>query len=162
MLGLVAVVLLTAAPVKVAVPGFNVSGLDAAQADAWVDRFVTLLSADGAFKLTTSRDIQQVLGIERQRELLGCTDGQASCLAELAGALGVDAILTGTVAHAGTGYTASLRVLKTGDGAQIAAVTGRLRDVDACRTGSTPRCLSWPASFARRSGSVGRRRRPRR
>ncbi len=135
MLALVGVVVLGAAvgsgPVKVAVPGFTVSGVDGVQGEAWVDRFVTLLGAEGAFKLTTSRDIQQVLGIERQRELLGCTDAQASCLAELAGALGVDAILTGTVAKSGAGFSATLRALRAGDGSQVAAVTGRLKDIDA-------------------------------
>ena len=131
MVALLAALLVQAAPVKVAVPGFTLSGVDATVGDAWVDRFITLLSADGSFKLTTSRDIAQVLGIERQRELLGCSDAKTSCLAELAGALGVDAILTGTVVHSGAGYSATLRVLKANNGSQIAAVTGRLKDVDA-------------------------------
>ncbi|MBK7864199.1 MAG: hypothetical protein IPJ65_37505 [Archangiaceae bacterium] len=131
MLPLLVGVLLHAAPIKVAVPGFTVSGLDAPQSEAWVDRFVTLLSADRAFAFTTSRDIAAVLGIERQRQLLGCSDSAASCLAELAGALGVDAILSGTIARSGASITVTLRALKASDGAQLAAVTTRVKDVEA-------------------------------
>jgi hypothetical protein len=132
MLAIAAAVLFSAAtPIKVAVPGFTVSGAEGNQSDAWVDRFITLLSAGGDLKFITSRDIAQVLGVERQKELLGCSESQGSCLTELAGALGVDAILTGTIAKSGSSYSATLRVLKSNDGSQIAAVTGRVKDLDA-------------------------------
>lgn len=131
MLGTLAAVALAAAPVKVAVPGFTVVGMDQGLAQAWAERFVTLLGKDGDVKLITAKDIEQVLGLERQKQLLGCSDGQASCLAELAGALGVDAILSGTFAASGSSITATLRVLKAGDGSQLAAATGRVKDVEA-------------------------------
>ena len=131
MLAALGALLLCAAPVKVAVPGFTVVGMNVALADAWGDRFVTLLGRDGGLKVISSKDIAQVLGFERQKQLLGCSDDQSSCLAELAGALGVDAILSGTFAQSGTSISATLRVLKASDGSQLAAATDRLKDVDA-------------------------------
>lgn len=49
-------------------------------------------------KVMTGRDIGAVLGLERQKQLLGCMDDSTSCSAELAGALGVGALVVGTVA----------------------------------------------------------------
>ena len=131
MLATLGALLLLAAPVKVAVPGFTIVGMDMALGDAWADSFVTRLGADTDFKLISSKDIAAVLGLERQKELLGCGEAQTSCLAELAGALGVDAILSGTFAQSGTSITATLRVLKSSDGSQIAASTSRLKDGEA-------------------------------
>jgi hypothetical protein len=45
-------------------------------------------------------DITSLLGFERERQLLGCSQ-DTSCLAELGGALGVDYLLTGTVGRVG-------------------------------------------------------------
>ena len=47
------------------------------------------------FEVITPADIAAALGLERQRQLLGCSE--SSCLAELGGALGVDYVCRGTV-----------------------------------------------------------------
>jgi hypothetical protein len=47
--------------------------------------------------VTTPSDIRALLGLERQKQLLGCDEG-ASCLAELSGALGAGAIIAGQLA----------------------------------------------------------------
>jgi hypothetical protein len=131
MLATLSAVLLAAAPVKVALPGFTVVGMDQGMAAAWADRFVTLMEEDPDFKPISSKDIAQVLGLERQKQLLGCSEGETSCLAELAGALGVDAILSGTIAQSGTSITATLRVLKANDGSLLASATSRVKDQEA-------------------------------
>lgn len=131
MLATLSALLLCAAPVKVAVPGFTFVGMDPKLGEAWADRFVALLGTDEDFKLISSKDIAQVLGLERQKQLLGCSEEQSSCLAELAGALGVEAILSGTFAQSGASISTTLRVLKASDGSQIAAITNRLKDGDA-------------------------------
>ncbi len=131
MLATLGALLLCAAPIKVAVPGFTVIGIERGLGEAWAEHFVTLLGRDDDFVLITSKDIAQVLGLERQKQLLGCNEAESSCLAELAGALGVDAILSGTFAQSGSSITATLRMLKATDGTQIATVTHRLKDADA-------------------------------
>lgn len=131
MLATVGAVLLLAAPVKVAVPGYTTAGLDSAVAAGYADHFVALLGRDGRLKLTTQSDIAQVLGLERQKQLLGCADDGSSCLAELAGALGVDAILSITLVKSGTNLTATLRMLRATDGKEVAAASARFKNEDA-------------------------------
>ena len=55
----------------------------------------------GFVPVTSSKDVQAIVGLDRQKQLLGC--GTQSCSAELAGALSVDAPLFGSVAKAGSG-----------------------------------------------------------
>ncbi len=119
-----------ATPLKLAVPNFQAVGVEQALVDAWAERLVTLLGTEGDIKVISSRDIGAIVGFERQRELTGCTDGRSSCLVELAGALGVDAILSGTLARSEKNFTATLRALKTTDGSVVWSATERLRGED--------------------------------
>src|SRR3954464_15436468 len=89
---------------------------------------VSELTREGGFKVTTKNDVAQVLGIERQKQLLGCGDAQSSCLAELAGALGVDGILSGSLARIGSGFTVTLRVLRATDGSELATASVRVKN----------------------------------
>jgi hypothetical protein len=62
--------------------------------------------------VTTARDIATVVGLERQKEMLGC--GEGSCMAELAAALGVDGVVVAEVGHVGTVFQVELKVLAAG------------------------------------------------
>ncbi len=53
----------------------------------------------GAFKVITSDAIRAMLALEKQKQMLGCTE--ASCLAEIGGALGVDYLVSGRVTALG-------------------------------------------------------------
>lgn len=116
-------------PARVAATGWAFSGIDQVVGETFLDRFATQLGAEGV-KVTTPKDIAGVLGLERQRQLLGCAN-ESSCLAELAGALGVDALLTGAIVKIGTGFTVTLRVIAVRDGAEIASASERVKDEDA-------------------------------
>lgn len=118
-------------PVKMAVPGLSLSGVETKLGEAYVERFATLLGRDPRLKVTTRRDIEAVLGFERQKALLGCDEGSTSCLAELAGGLGVDALLSGSLAKAGSSYIVTMRVVRAGDGAEVASISERLKSEDA-------------------------------
>jgi hypothetical protein len=121
---MLASVLLHAAPVSVAAPGLRSYGVDPKLVDAWLDRSVTVLSASG-IKVTSHSDMEQALGFERQKQLMGCSDNGNSCLAELAGALGVDALLIGSVVKGESGYTVTLRIIGTSNSQEFASATGR-------------------------------------
>ncbi len=118
-------------PVKLAVPGLTCVGVDAALGDVYLERFVTVLARTGGLKITTRRDIEHVLGLERQKELLGCSDGTNACLAELAGGLGVDGMITGSLAKAGSAYIVTIRIIRASGGAEVVSTTERLKDEDA-------------------------------
>lgn len=124
-------VVLAASPVKVAATGFQVTGIEERVADAWVERFSAVMAEGGRVKVTTQRDVAQLLGLERQKQLLGCADAASSCLAELAGALGVDAVLSGTIVKSGSGFLVTLKVLRVGDGSVWASASERVKSEDA-------------------------------
>ena len=119
------------APVKVAVPGLSLSGVELQLGEAYVERFATLLGRDQRLKVTTRRDIEAVLGLERQKALLGCSESSSSCLAELAGGLGVDALVSGSLAKTGSSYIVTMRVVRAGDGGEVASSSERLKSEDA-------------------------------
>lgn len=76
------------------------------------------MQADGV-QVVTQKEIAAVLGLERQKQILGCADD--SCSVELAGALGGDATMTGSVAKFGDSITLSVRVVGAKDAKVLAA-----------------------------------------
>ena len=63
----------------------------------------------GMYKVIAGRDIQSMLGFERQKDVLGCTD--AACLAEIGGALGVDRIVASHVGMVGSTYVVNIKLI---------------------------------------------------
>jgi hypothetical protein len=57
----------------------------------------------------TPDDVQAMLGVERQKQLLGCSE--SNCLAEIGGALGAQFIVTSSVAKLGESWLVHLRLL---------------------------------------------------
>lgn len=111
-----ALLLSAAAPVRITTAGFTATGTDAALAKAWTERFAEVARRDGRVDVTTAGDIEQLLGIERQKQLLGCGSTSTECLVELANAMGTDGVLVGSIVKSESGYLATVRVLqgKTG------------------------------------------------
>src|SRR5881398_1613253 len=70
----------------------DVAGNEAATARLVTQVLVGETPKLGKFEVISSSDVTQLLGFERQRQLLGCKED--SCLAELGGALGVDYLVT--------------------------------------------------------------------
>lgn len=70
-------------------------------------------------------EIQTLVGFEQQRQLLDCS--QDSCMAELAGSLGVDFLFTGNVGRLGDVYLINLRLLDVRRASAVATVSVRVR-----------------------------------
>jgi len=85
----------TPARLRLAVPSISVTGMPAERSEFFTEHFAGVLARAGA-DVTSPRQIAQVLGAERQRQLLGCSDG-TSCLIELANALGSDGIVSAEI-----------------------------------------------------------------
>ena len=85
-------------PVTLASTGFNAVRIAPEVVASFSDTFALRLNETGKVKVMTSGDVAAVLGAERQRQLLGCSDAASSCMAELASALGADAIAIGDIA----------------------------------------------------------------
>lgn len=123
MLSLVLGVALSASP-NLAAPGLQCAGVEPVLCDAYLEHFVGNLTSRGV-KVTTRNDMSQVLGVARQKQLLGCSS-DTSCLVELAGALGVAALLGGTVAKTESGYLSTLKVIDASDGSTKWSATRRV------------------------------------
>lgn len=101
------------APVKLAAPGLSTLNITPEAATYFLDHLGHQLQAQGVEVLTSS-EIAALLGLERQRQLLGCTDEQGSCLAEMANALGTDGLVRGSLGKFGKAYQLDLKVLSSG------------------------------------------------
>jgi hypothetical protein len=121
----VVVVLVQAPVVKVAAPAFSLVGIEPKLGAAFQDRFVSRLGS-AQVRVTSQRDIEQVLGLERQKALLGCDTESSTCLSELAGALGVDLVLSASVARSESGFIATIRVIRAENGQLVAAPNTRV------------------------------------
>jgi hypothetical protein len=69
-------------------------------------------------------EIRELLGFERQRQLAGCTESE--CLAEIAGALGVDEVLSGSIGKLGDSWLLNLRLQNLHTGATVSQASARI------------------------------------
>lgn len=118
---------LCAAPIKIAATGFTASGDDAARASVWLERFAEVMRREPRISISTAADFAQLIGMERQRELLGCASDATSCIAELANALGADGVLVGSITRTGDSYIAVVRVLRPSNGSIWWSASSRMK-----------------------------------
>ena len=96
---------------RLLVQEFTVRGVDPAIAEAITDGVGPEIDRRGYFRTLTSKDVQTILGLERQKQLLGCSPEGSNCLAELAGALGAPFVLSGTLSKIGPSLQLSMQLL---------------------------------------------------
>lgn len=114
-------------PIRLASVGFNQVRIKRDLAVSFEETFALRLAETGLVRVTTPRDVASILGVERQKQLLGCADAQTSCLAELAGALGAEGIITGEIALVGKVYQLTIKVLSPRDGRPLYQVLKRVK-----------------------------------
>ena len=130
MLSLIVVVALQAAPAKLAAPPWTSVKVEPELVSWFAEQFEQRLRGEGV-ELISARDLAALLGLERQKQLLGCAEEGASCAVELGSALGASALLTASVAHLGGVFRATFRVISTTDGRSLAQATAEGRDENA-------------------------------
>ncbi|MCU0697153.1 MAG: hypothetical protein MUC96_11530 [Myxococcaceae bacterium] len=81
------------------------------------DQLAAELGRDSRLKVITSADVATLLGLERQKQLLGCSE--ESCVAELTGALGAAYVVSGALARVDDVVRLDLQVLSTAKGAAV-------------------------------------------
>ncbi|MFT3713240.1 MAG: hypothetical protein QM817_36760 [Archangium sp.] len=135
MLTVLMVLVASATPAKkevtLAAPGLTYVGITEQQGDVYLDYFAQQVTKRGVHVITRN-DITAALGLERQKQLLGCTQGESNCIAELAGALGVSALVVGSIATAGSGFVVNLKVMEpSGSTRALAIFSERVPNEDA-------------------------------
>jgi hypothetical protein len=116
-------------PVKLAASSVRALDVPRARAELFGDHLAQQLSVQG-LRVTTRTEVQALLGFERQKQLLGC-DEDSSCVAELAGGLGVEGLVLTSVARVGEGLLVNVRIVSARDGSELSLASGRLRDDEA-------------------------------
>ncbi|MFZ5445579.1 MAG: hypothetical protein ACOZQL_36645 [Myxococcota bacterium] len=116
-----------AEPVKLASVGLNRVKVSKELAASFEETFALRLGQTGLVRVTTPRDVASIIGVERQRQLLGCADAASECLAELAGALGAEGIITGEIAQVGKLLQLTLKILSPKTGQPMFASIKRLK-----------------------------------
>jgi hypothetical protein len=113
---------------KLAAPGLNGVGLEAAFASFAGEHLAQQLREAG-LEVVTGSEIGAVLGLERQKEMLGCTAG--ACLTELANALGADGVVMGDLAQIGSKIALNVKVISARDARTLASYSSRVEGREA-------------------------------
>ncbi len=117
-----------------------------AQAAAVTDGVVQTLAERGYFQVISTRDVQTLASIERQRQILGCSVEEQACAVNLGEALGARFVLSGSLSRLGDAYQLSLQVLDTVKGQSIGRSTRLAGELDTLR-------LLLPYAVAEATGS---------
>jgi hypothetical protein len=103
---------------KLAVLDVQAVGVDQAQATALGEAMTQELGRRGFFDIISASDIRTLLGVERQKELLGCSESH--CTTELTGALGARFVLQATLTRLGPSLQLSVQMLDTAKAQAVA------------------------------------------
>lgn len=87
----------------------DVSGDQAAHARLLTQIITGEVAHDHSLEVISSNQIRDLIGFDKQKQLLGCNEG--SCLAEIGGALGVDYLLTSQLGKIGSRYRLDLSLV---------------------------------------------------
>lgn len=110
----------------------SAGGVEPALAKSLTEALSVEAQRTGFFTVTTQGEVSSLLGLERQKQLLGCADDGSSCVGELAGALGAKFLMTGSVARFGAdAFQLSLQLQDTEKSATVGRATRIARDLPA-------------------------------
>lgn len=87
----------------------------------------------GYFEVVSAREVKILLGMERQRQLVGCSNDAANCMAELSGALGARFVLSGALAPLGGSWQLSLQMQDTTRATTVGRSTRIAKNIEALR-----------------------------
>lgn len=108
--------------IKLASPGLTAVNLKKDRVEFFADHFAQEMNNRGV-RVITAQEVSAVLGLARSQQLMGCEESATNCMTELADALGVDGVITGSIGQFGQAYQANLVIAGNGDGKLLGNVT---------------------------------------
>lgn len=108
----------------------------------------------GDRQVVSTADIAAQLGLERTRQLIGCTD-DTGCLVEIAGSLNIDQMLVGTVTLLDTSYLVSVRLLDLRTSRTLARVSLTVKGLSQADVLDCGRRLAHEALTGRKLDTTG-------
>lgn len=124
----------------------EVKALDvpAAQAQAFTDAVVATLSARGLFEVVAARDVETMLGVERQKSLVGlCESNPEQCAKDVSDSLAAPFVLSGQLVKVGSAWQLTLQMLDTRRAQPVARSTKLSGSLDELR-----QLVPWAAAEA--------------
>jgi hypothetical protein len=118
-----------AAPTTYAAPRFNTARIEPELARFATDHFAQKLVDLGA-RVITAREMEELLGAERQRQLTGCVGSDSACSDELADALGADGLVLGDLGRVGQVLQLNVKVVRSRDAKKLASFSMRVPSED--------------------------------
>jgi hypothetical protein len=129
--------LLSASPTTLAALDLEAQQVPAAVAKLVGTHLVVKLTQKG-FQVLTASDLAAVIGVERQKQLLGCNE-ETNCLAEIGAALNAKGVVLGSVGRLGQTRLLNVKVIASGSAQSLAVCSGRagsdeglLAEAEAC------------------------------
>lgn len=98
-----------------------------------VEAITNEVQARGFFEVLSTRDVQALLGLERQKQLMGCSEAE-SCMTELSGAIGARFVMSGSLARLGDAYQLTLTTMDSQKAQPLGRATRLARSLEALRT----------------------------
>jgi TolB-like protein len=113
----------------------SAQGATPQQASAMTDAVVSALSNRKLFQVISSRDLETLLGAERQKQLLGvCESNPDACATDIGSATIARFVLSGQLAAVGSAFQLSLQMVDTLKGQTVARSTRLAGDLQTLRT----------------------------
>ncbi|HVE83297.1 MAG TPA: hypothetical protein VND93_10640 [Myxococcales bacterium] len=107
-------------------------GVDPSIATAMTEAVTQEVADRGFFQVLSSKEVQTLIGFERQKQIAGCSD-ETNCLTELGGALGARFVMGGSVTKLGDAYQLSLQTLDSQRAQPVGRSTRLATDIRALR-----------------------------
>ncbi len=120
-------------------------GVTEQEAGAMADAIVSTLATRGLFDVVSSRDVQTILGVERQRALLGACQEEGACSgnADLQSTMSIRYLLTGQLAKVGSAYQLTLQLLDLASSKTLSRSTRLASSLEGLRA-----VIPWAAAEA--------------
>lgn len=123
--------LFAATNVKIAVLAFSASGVDPTVAAAVTESVTAEVAVRGYFDPMSSSEIQTLLSVERQRQLIGCSED--NCMTELAGALGAPYVMSGSLVKLEGVFQLNIQVIDSRKSRTTGRSTKLAKDFESLR-----------------------------
>lgn len=116
---------------RIAAPGLTGVGIPEAAAAFYTEHMAQQFTFAGA-RVVTQKELQALVGLNRQQQLAGCTEGDSGCVLELAKVMAVDLLLLGDVARVEDNrFQVTLKLLDAKGAAVVAAHSARVEGQEA-------------------------------
>lgn len=96
---------------------FRAEGVEPGTANLIMDVVTSAFSKTNRFDVKSGDDIAELINLEAGKEALGCDD--ASCMAEIAGAMGAEYVVSGRIGKLGSTYVLKIAVFNPQEGRTV-------------------------------------------